>query len=344
MGLANRVGFMSKVLMDHVTGGSTPLQVSLNVNFRCNFKCGYCYGQYPFRTEKDFTKEDLFGLIDDLGKMGTRSITLGGGEPMIRNDIGEIIRRVKKNGIECGMNTNGSLIPRRLKDLEAIDMVCVSFDGPKHMNDLNRGEGTYEEIRAGIDAALAAGMKTHISAVLTRHNCDAVDWIVNYSVEKGIHCEFNLLFEQSEDKNDSDKYMAANDQMRKAVERIADLKAQGAPIVFSENVYRYIASWPDYGQRIIFDKEPDFPYIKCHAGRWMMFIDADGRVYPCVQLIDNFPALDFREVGIKKAWENCAAKRTCTACYFPCWNEFSSIMSLNPQVVVGQVLSTLKGQ
>ena len=56
----------------------------------------------------------LLELIDDLGKMGTRSITLGGGEPLLRNDIEEVVERVKANGIECGFNTNGLLIGKKI--------------------------------------------------------------------------------------------------------------------------------------------------------------------------------------------------------------------------------------
>lgn len=342
MALYNRLGFFLTLLRDRAFGGRTPLVVILNITFRCNMRCGYCYGQYFNRREKDFTTDELLGLIDNLGKMGTRSITLGGGEPLLRDDIGQIVERIKANGIECGFNTNGLLVTKRIDALKKADMICVSIDGPKEMNDANRGEGSFEKIMAGIDAALEAGIKVHTTTVLTRNNCEAVDWIVQMAKEKGIQAEFNFLFHQSEDKNDSDKFMAENEALRKAIQRIVELKAQNAQILFSEEVYRYAAKWPDYKKRLFMRKEPDFDFIRCYAGRFIMFIDADGRVYPCVQLIDVFNALDFRKVGINKAWENCV-NHSCKTCYFPCFNEFNKIMRLSPKVVIGQILSTLKG-
>lgn len=339
MGLYNRVVFFSRLIKGHILRGRTPLVVVLNVTFKCNMRCGYCYGQYFNSGERDYTTEELLGLINNLGRMGTRSITLGGGEPLLRDDIGLIIERIKTNGIECGFNTNGVLIPKRIKELKKADMICVSIDGPKEMNDANRGKGTFEKIMAGIDAALDAGIKVHTTTVLTRYNCECVNWIVDMAEEKGIQAEFNLLFHQSEGKNDSDRFMAENETLRKAIKRITELKAQGAPILFSESVYRYISQWPDYKKRLFMGEEPDFSYIPCYAGRFMMFIDADGRTYPCVQLIDIFNGLDFREVGVEKAWENCA-KHTCKACYFPCFNEFNSIMGFNPKVIFGQLIST----
>ncbi len=342
MGAYNRFAFMATLIRDRLSGGRTPLVVVLNVTFRCNLKCGYCYGQYFNRDDKDFTTQELSDLIDGLGKLGTRSITLGGGEPLIREDIGQIIRKIKSKGIECGMNTNGTLIPSRIDELKSIDMVTVSIDGPKEMNDANRTEGSFEKIIAGIDAALQAGIKTHITTVLTRNNYNCVDWIVSLAKEKGIQAEFNLLFHQSQEKNDSDRFMPDNEHLRKAVLRVGELKAGGAPILFSEKVYRYVAKWPDYRKRLVMAAEPDFTPIPCYAGRFMMFIDADGWVYPCVQLIDVFKALDFRKTGIKKAWDNCAT-HSCKACYFPCFNEFNQIMSLQPKIIIGQILSTLRG-
>ncbi|KKR81026.1 MAG: hypothetical protein UU73_C0001G0175 [Candidatus Daviesbacteria bacterium GW2011_GWA1_41_61] len=344
MGISNRAAYMSTLVKDKLSGGRTPLTVVLNITSRCTLKCGYCYGQYFQSKEKDFTTKELMGLIDELGKMGTRSITLGGGEPLTRNDIGQIIARIKANGIECGFNTNGTLIPLKIKELKQADMICVSIDGSEKINDANRGKGSFKRIVTGIDVALEAGIKTHINSVITRHSCkiEAIDWIVEFAKQKGIQAEFNFLFQQAEGKKDSDRFMAENKELRKAARRIIEHKKKGAPILFSQKVYQLVADWPDHKRRIYLREKPKFKYIPCAAGRFMMFIDADGRVYPCVQLIDIFPALDFRKVGLKKAWENCA-NFPCYACYFPCFNEFSSIANFDLEIISAQILSTIRG-
>lgn len=343
MGILNRTAFFTTLIKDRIIGKRTPLVVVLNATFRCNLKCGYCYGQYFKRSDKDFSTQELLDLIKGLKRMGTRSITLGGGEPLIRDDIGLIIKAIKDSGIECGMNTNGILIPNRVSELRPIDMITVSLDGPKDMNDANRGEGSFEKIMAGIDAALACGFKVHTTTVITQHNYDSVDWLVDLAGRKGLQAEFNFLFNQAGDKSDSDRFMAENQYLRQAALKIAELKAQGAPILFSEEVYRYAANWPDYKSRVVIGKEPVFPFIPCYAGKFMMFIDADGKVYPCVQLIDIFNALDFRVAGIEKAWDNCAS-HNCKTCYFPCFNELNCVMGLNLKVIFEQVASTIKKQ
>lgn len=341
MSFLNRTLFLTTIIKDKITRDQTPLVVVLNVTNRCNLKCGYCYGEYYKSKEKDFTTKEVLKLVDDLAELGTRSITLAGGEPLIRKDIGQIISHIKKKKIECGMNTNGILIPNKLKELEKIDMVTISLDGLEEANDKNRGRGSFRKIMSGLDSALKAGLTTHINAVITRHNWQGVDWLVNFAKVKKIQVEFNFLF-HTEGKNNADPFTPEGNQIRKAAKRILELKKKGAPILFSAKVYQIVADWPDYKRRLFLDEQPDFPYIKCFAGRSMIFIDTDGKTYPCMQLINNFNALDFRQVGIKKAWENCF-NHHCHACYFPCFNEFNSITNLDHEVILNQIISTLKG-
>ncbi len=340
MSIQNRFAFMARLIKDRISGKATPLVVVLNTTFRCNLRCGYCYGQYFQRTDEDFTTVELLGLIDDLSKLGTRSITLGGGEPLLRQDIGQIIDRIKQHGIECGMNTNGILIPQRLDMLRKIDMVTISIDGPKELNDRNRGDGSFEKIMAGLEAALAADIKVHTTTVLTKHNYQAIDWIVDMARRKKIQAEFNFLFHQNRGKHESDTFMAEETSLRKAAERIVELKKKGAPILFSKKIYQWVARWPDYKKRIIQQKSRLKTRL-CNAGRFMMFIDADGKVYPCVQLIDVFPALEFRSAGIEKAWRHTHI-HNCYACYFPCFNEFNAVFNLDPEILLEQIMSTLQ--
>lgn len=344
MGLVNRVAYMQTLLKDKIVGGRSPLTVALAITPRCNFRCNYCYGKYYQSKQPEPKLKDLFKLIDDLAKFNTRTITLEGGEPLIRDDIGKIIDKVKANGIECGFNTNASFVPLRIKELKRADMICVSLDGPEEVSDLNRGKGSFKRTMVGLEAAINAGIKTHISSVMTKHNCktEVVDWIIDFVKKKGIQAEFNFLFQQSDGMKDSDNLMAQNRDIRKVAKLIVEYKKKCAPILFSKKVYQLVADWPDYKKRLYFKEKPKFKYIPCAAGRFLMFIDVDGKVYPCVQLIGTFPALSYREVGIKKAWENCA-DYPCYACYFPCFNEFSSIANLDLEVIAGQVISTLKG-
>jgi sulfatase maturation enzyme AslB (radical SAM superfamily) len=65
-----------------------PAFVVLVTNNSCDLKCSYCYGDYGGRTGyKDYSTKDLIRIIDELKTLGTRLLTMHGGESLLRKDI-----------------------------------------------------------------------------------------------------------------------------------------------------------------------------------------------------------------------------------------------------------------
>ena len=65
-----------------------PLFVVLVTNNKCDFNCDYCYGDYGNRKGMpDYTTVKLLEIIDELKEMGTRILTLHGGESLLRKDF-----------------------------------------------------------------------------------------------------------------------------------------------------------------------------------------------------------------------------------------------------------------
>ncbi|HHL39854.1 MAG TPA: radical SAM protein [Deltaproteobacteria bacterium] len=342
MSLADRAVFFGRVIKSRLTGARAPLVVVLNVINRCNLRCIYCYGEYYDRKVADFTTGELKDLIDELAAMGTKSITIGGGEPLLRGDIGEIIAHVKSRRIECGMNTNGTLIPKKIDAVSQLDSVCVSLDGDEVPNDLNRGDGTYRRIVEGIKAARAAGVHVHTNTVLTRNSIGSIDHIMRLARKLGFMTEFNLPFYLGERDSKNDELYPDDEQCRRAWRKILDYKARGYPVLFSRASHLYALRWPDYRRRVYYDEDPDFDYIRCYAGRLMCFIDSDGSVYPCAQLIGTFEARNIRdEGGFAAAWEHLASN-PCRTCYFTCFNHFNLIFRLDASTIAETVKNTFR--
>ncbi len=99
--------FFSDLMKALLFSETKPLVAGLNVTNRCNLSCSYRYGAYSKREARDFTTEELLNLIEEFKNMGTRAIYISGGEPLLREDIGEIIRATKDRNMLCFMNTNG---------------------------------------------------------------------------------------------------------------------------------------------------------------------------------------------------------------------------------------------
>ena len=62
--------------------------------------------------------DDALKLLDDLAALGTRWLTLSGGEPLLRRDIGALIARALEKRLHVRLSTNGILVPKKLDELK----------------------------------------------------------------------------------------------------------------------------------------------------------------------------------------------------------------------------------
>ena len=106
----------------------TNLRISLTQ--KCNFRCFFCHreGQH-FSSTNEMTPEEIERLVRIASRFGIRKVKLTGGEPTVREDILEIVRRIKPYVIDLSMTTNGSRLKELAKPLAkaGLDRVNVSL-------------------------------------------------------------------------------------------------------------------------------------------------------------------------------------------------------------------------
>ena len=134
-------------------GKISPFYVQFSVTDRCDSNCVYCWANFAKRGYSELTLDEVKQVVDELSDLGTWRINLVGGEPLLRDDIRDIISYIKSGGIDCTMTTNGHFIPEKIDEIKGIDLMCVSLDGDEKTHDLNRGKGSYQKAIAGIEAA-----------------------------------------------------------------------------------------------------------------------------------------------------------------------------------------------
>ena len=96
---------------------------------RCNLSCAYC-NEYDDLSKPVATAE-MLRRIDLLATLGTGTITISGGEPLLHPDLDEIIRAIRKHGIIATLITNGYLLtPERIKRLNraGLEHMQISVD------------------------------------------------------------------------------------------------------------------------------------------------------------------------------------------------------------------------
>jgi MoaA/NifB/PqqE/SkfB family radical SAM enzyme len=307
-----------------------PIFIVLVTNNSCNLKCSYCYGAYGHRDGyEEFSTRQLLKTIDELKVLGTRLLTLHGGESLLRKDMGEIINYAKHQGFYISFNTNGYLVPKRIDDIREVDTVCISLDGREENNDKNRGEGSYKKIVAAIDVILDNSIPLVLHATLTKATMGDMEWLAEFARDKKCRLQYSILYNTGE----LDEECVMDDtETRKTLQKIYDLKKQGYPVYYSNNVLKAAINWPGDFKRSYFtdhDKEylGDKNLIPCFHGSYKYQIDADGRVVTC-WAHNNPDAPNIKELGISGAIQKCHDDNICRNCAFLANNEHNALMSL----------------
>jgi MoaA/NifB/PqqE/SkfB family radical SAM enzyme len=312
-----------------------PLVTHINITNKCNLQCAYCYASYPDKQiDKDIPTEKWINLISQLRKLGARRINIGGGEPLVRKDIGAILDHIRKNHILVNMNTNGHLVKEMMAVVKKLTTCCISIDGDEQIHDKRKGIGSYKKVIEAIKTAKENGVVVHTSTLISRDNIHAILSVLEVAKKYGCMAEFLLPFLQK-----ADPLLPSAEDIRDLFHRFIDYKKQGYPISMSYETINHILNWPDYTMLY----RTDVSKNACCAGKFMCIMDYDGYVYPCSLLVANplFKPLNFLEVGFKKAFEN-TINHQCKSCYaFTSFNDYNMMLDWNPKVYLNYFKNSL---
>jgi GTP 3',8-cyclase len=173
-----------------IFGSSHPLDkrgralhdLRISVMDRCNFRCPYCMPKEQFHEHYRFLKsqerlsfEEIARLARVFAELGVRKLRLTGGEPLLRANLADLIGDLCAipQIEDIALTTNGVLLARHAVDLHAngLKRVTVSLDtlDREIFARMSGGFAALDQVLAGIDAALAAGLApVKINAVIER--------------------------------------------------------------------------------------------------------------------------------------------------------------------------------
>jgi pseudo-rSAM protein/SPASM domain protein len=170
-----------------------------NLTKQCNLYCNHCYAAADTETAPgELTTVEGKRLLDDLAEYGVPVVLFSGGEPLVRDDLTELISYATDLGIRAVLSTNGTLITgetaRELRD-SGLAYAGVSVDGLPEQNDAFRGqEGAFDAAVRGIEACLDAGLKTGLRYTITKQNAPDLEGVVELLSDVGVDrfCFYHL--------------------------------------------------------------------------------------------------------------------------------------------------------
>jgi len=173
-------GYFKNLYKNKIKPQILPKEVMVEVTPRCNFKCKFCFNRVSFAKQghlgKELTTSYLKKIIDSIEKAGVRVVRFTGGEPMLREDIFELIKYAKAKGLETRLNTNGSLIKsyKMAKEMaKYLDYVLFSMHtyDPKKDEKITGFKGSFEKKVRAVRWFKKAGVKTvRMSTIATLDN------------------------------------------------------------------------------------------------------------------------------------------------------------------------------
>lgn len=335
--MINRIRFFIGLIYCRLFNKDKPLFIVLVTNNSCNFRCSYCYGDYGHRKGiPDFTTKELLKIIDELKQMGTRILTLHGGESLLRKDFGEILNYAKLKGFYVSLNSNGTLVPKRIAELKCLDNLCISLDGNEESNDKNRGKGSFKQAIAALEAAKKNNIPIVVSATLTKDNITDMEFLAELGKTMNFKIQYSILYNYGK----LNKAIIMTDRdIRQVTNKILNLKKRGYPIYYADNVLISSVQWPESYDEVRFFRKKDSDYTKhlrlvpCYHGKLKYQIDADGRVVTC-WAHDDPNAPNINNLGLKEALRQCNEKKDCEFCCFLANNEHNAVMHMSPRNIL----------
>lgn len=276
---------------------SAPLWLLAELTYRCPLHCPFCYNPVDYaRDRAELTTEQWFDVMRQARQLGAAQLGFSGGEPLLREDLEELVGEGRRLGFYTNLITSGiGLTEARLGRMKALglDHIQLSFqDSTREMNDFLSSTKTFD-----LKRRVARLIKQHdypmvLNVVLHRFNLDHVGRIIEMALEMGVeYLELANTQYYGWGLVNRTQLMPTREQLARAE---AEVNAYRRRI---GNRMRILFVVPDY-----FEERPK----ACMNGWGSVFlgIAPDGTALPC-HAARSLPGIAFpnvREFSVKDIW------------------------------------------
>ena len=178
------------------------IHCNLQVTYRCNFKCDICdFWKTPHRSEDELTLDNIRSIARKLNELGTLIVSIAGGEPLMRNDLIDIISILNSYNHFPILITNGSLITDEYaKDIHRAGLqeisVSVDYADPNKHDAMRHMPGAWdhavEALRLLLKHRPDRRRRIHMISVLMDDNLDDIEPLIHIAKEIGVTYMVNL--------------------------------------------------------------------------------------------------------------------------------------------------------
>lgn len=142
--------------------GRSVKSLRISLTQRCDFNCFFCHQEGENNPGTEMSPDEIEVIVKIASKLGIRKVKLTGGEPLVRADIIEIVKRIAPYVEEVSMTTNASMLKEKACDLKRAGLKRVNISlhslNPETFKKITCIKNELD-IEAGVKAALECGLK-----------------------------------------------------------------------------------------------------------------------------------------------------------------------------------------
>lgn len=301
----------------------TPLIVTWSITTRCDCRCKYC--NIWNVTSEELETRQIFSIIEELSKLGIRRIQFTGGEALLREDIGQIIDFCKERGIDTGVNSNGSLVHKKIDVLTKLNLLCLSLDGRQATHDYLRGDGSYSSVMKAVKIARDNNIKVRFTTVLSKTNLGDVDFVL----EKGREFDAPVIFQPATThllgSNEPNPLAPPAEDYKQIIRNLQIMKRRNKYVNNSMAGLRHLYNWPQGTE------------INCLKGLVACRIESNGDVYICARKREKMKPINCANKNFREAFYNLPLSFSCNSCWCAGNVEVNCLLALKMSTVLNAI-------
>jgi radical SAM protein with 4Fe4S-binding SPASM domain len=278
-----------------------PVHVVWELTLACNLKCRHCGSRAGRPRHAELSTAECLDVIRQLADLGTREISLIGGEAFIRKDWLTIIRAIADHGMDCSIQTGAYRLSaemiRQARDA-GLWALGVSLDGLNDLHDQLRGvRGSYAEALRVLEQARTLGLSTSVNTQITAKVIPQLHDLMHTIITAGVQYWQVQLTAAMGNAADNDELLIQPYDLLTLMPLLASLHRKGRrrnlQLIPGNNIGffgPYETLWKRH-------------YGGCVAGENVMGLEADGSIKGCPSLpTERYGAGNVREAPVAELW------------------------------------------
>lgn len=285
-----------------------PVHVVWEITLACNLRCLHCGSRAGRPRPNELTTAEALALIRQLAELGTREISLIGGEAYLRRDWLQLIEAIASDGMRPSLQTGGRALTRAKIEAAAkagLRSAGVSLDGLPERHDRLRGvPGSFNHAMAALEGFKDFGILSSVNTQISSGCFEDLRPLLHRIAAAGAKSWQIQLTVAMGNAVDNEALLLQPYEIPQLMDLLHDLYVEAAQLgvlIIPGNNIGYFGPYESQWRK---HSNDDGHWQGCGAGKTTIGIEADGTIKGCPSLPTNhYAGGNIRDFPLRELWE-----------------------------------------